>query len=206
MTLLTIRKKQISDMESLAGHPPLQQCKYSAKTSKSLCPGISAHKTNKAIKQALSDQLMMLEKKKSELSAWDDDAKKHFKKWFGKTDDVSRKTMEDRIDKMITMNKTIQLTNFQSAEPPDDADPDLYAYVYADKPPTIYLGQMFCKAPPTGMDSKAGTLCHEMSHFKTIGGTKDYVYGAKNAEQLAKKKPKKAMKSADNFQYYCEGI
>jgi len=56
-----------------------------------------------------------------------------------------------------------------------------------------------------GTDSKSGTLCHEMSHFNSVGATKDHVYGTSNSNALAKADPDKALTNADNFEYYCEG-
>ena len=75
----------------------------------------------------------------------------------------------------------------------------------------------------TGEDSKAGALSHEMSHFIDIGqtregmanadalfaeptgGTEDYIYGAGPARNLATRDPDKALRNADNFEYYIEG-
>ncbi|MFZ6727257.1 M35 family metallo-endopeptidase [Undibacterium sp. MH2W] len=37
----------------------------------------------------------------------------------------------------------------------------------------IYVGELFWSAPMTGIDSKAGTLMPEMSHWKDVGATKD---------------------------------
>lgn len=79
-----------------------------------------------------------------------------------------------------------------------------YAYVYPSQPYTIYLCSVFWTAPMTGTDSKAGTLIHEMSHFTVVAGTDDFVYGQAGAKNLAITDPAKAIKNADNHEYFAE--
>jgi peptidyl-Lys metalloendopeptidase len=81
---------------------------------------------------------------------------------------------------------------------------NVYAYVYANQPYTIYLCGVFWTAPMTGTDSKAGTLIHEMSHFTVVAGTQDYVYGQAGAKNLAITDPDKAVNNADNHEYFAE--
>lgn len=79
-----------------------------------------------------------------------------------------------------------------------------YAYVYPDKPYTIYLCKVFWQAPPVGTDSQAGTLIHEMSHFNVVASTDDYVYGQTGARDLAVTNPDYAVNNADNHEYFAE--
>jgi peptidyl-Lys metalloendopeptidase len=79
-----------------------------------------------------------------------------------------------------------------------------YAYVYPTQPYKVYLCQAFWSAPAMGRDSKAGTLVHETSHFNAVASTQDYVYGATAAKNLAKTNPSKAVKNADNHEYFAE--
>ena len=156
---------------------------------------------DKAIKQALKDQREILEKKKGELEKWDDSAKADFEEWFGGTDEEARKEVTQRIDKILDLNKSFTEKNFKASENPKK---NVFGYVYPNKQDTIYLDHAFERASATGKDSRAGTLCHEMSHFKDYGGTKDHVYGTENARRLAETDPKKALQNADNFEYYLE--
>lgn len=157
------------------------------------------------IKKALENQTIMLQEKKKELENWDkaDEAtKENFKKWFGNDDEESRKTIQERIDKMIELNKNTTIDNFKKADPDNE---DCFAYVYPnDKSHTIYIGKQFSGSPETGRDSTSGTLCHEMSHFSDIGGTEDHVYGTSKAANLAKTNPEDALTNADSFEYYME--
>jgi len=81
---------------------------------------------------------------------------------------------------------------------------NVYAYVYANQPYTIYLCGVFWDAPATGTDSKAGTLIHEMSHFTVVAGTDDWAYGQTNAKNLAISDPNKAIDNADSHEYFAE--
>jgi len=80
----------------------------------------------------------------------------------------------------------------------------VYAYVYPDKPYTIYLCGVFWNAPMTGTDSKGGTLIHETSHFNVVAGTDDWVYGQSGAKSLAISDPTKALDNADSHEYFAE--
>ncbi|HYX37138.1 MAG TPA: M35 family metallo-endopeptidase [Oligoflexus sp.] len=84
------------------------------------------------------------------------------------------------------------------------AKPNTFAYVYRDKNDKMYLANKFFNAPDKGIDSKAGTLVHEGSHYESTMGARDHVYGAEGAEDLAKDDPAKARKNADNVEYLYE--
>ncbi len=79
-----------------------------------------------------------------------------------------------------------------------------YAYVYPTQPYKIYVCNAFWSAPPTGTDSKAGTLVHETSHFNVVASTDDWAYGQSACKKLAAKKPAKAIDNADSHEYFAE--
>ena len=79
-----------------------------------------------------------------------------------------------------------------------------YAYVYPTQPYKIYVCNAFWSAPPTGTDSKAGTLVHEMSHFNVVAATDDWAYGQTACKSLALKKPARAIDNADSHEYFAE--
>ncbi|MEW5941888.1 MAG: M35 family metallo-endopeptidase [Chloroflexota bacterium] len=81
---------------------------------------------------------------------------------------------------------------------------NVYAYVYANQPYTIYLCNVFWSAPLAGTDSKGGTLIHEMSHFNIVAATNDYAYGQGAAMNLAITDPNLALDNADNHEYFAE--
>jgi len=155
------------------------------------------------LSQALKDQQAMLAKKQDELKRWDEDAKAKARTWFGGDDEVTRKKLQERVDRIAALSKATSLDSFKPADPEKEGR---FAYVYAkDESRTIYIDKAFHSAPATGTDSKAGALSHEMSHFRGVGDTTDHVYGPTKAKALAKKDPEAALENADNFEYYLEG-
>jgi hypothetical protein len=81
---------------------------------------------------------------------------------------------------------------------------DLIAYVYRNQPNSIWLCTPYWSLPDIGIDSKAGTIVHEVSHYKVTVDTDDYVYGTVNCRNLAISSPGKAIKNADSYEYFCE--
>ena len=81
---------------------------------------------------------------------------------------------------------------------------DMFAYTF---PGTrkIYLCKKYQKAPQLAkFDSKMGILTHELSH--AICDTNDIVYGQSGCKQLAKKASRRAVKNADNYEYFVETL
>ncbi|MDY6785141.1 MAG: M35 family metallo-endopeptidase [Cyanobacteriota bacterium] len=187
-----------------------QNAQKQLEAQESQVPGLSSDEAKRAIQQALQDQRTMLESKKAELERWDNLARYNFNKWFGTTDEQARQLIQDWIDKMLDLNEQYSLDNFQAGSPSDlglDNPSDfsnIFAYVYPDRPDTIYLGPKFATAPATGINSRAGTLNHEMSHFDIIGGTIDHFYGTEKSLELARDNSQLALENADNFAYYTE--
>lgn len=89
-------------------------------------------------------------------------------------------------------------------------DPGLenaFAYVHGAnvKDKIINFCSAFWKAPTGyGEDSQPGTVLHEMTHFKDVGATGDFVYGHKDAKALADKFPFLSRWNADNFEFFAE--
>jgi len=81
---------------------------------------------------------------------------------------------------------------------------NVYAYVYPNRPYTIYVCGAFWQAPMSGKDSKAGTLVHEMSHFDVTAQTDDWAYGQTACKSLAQTDPAKALDNADSHEYFAE--
>lgn len=85
-----------------------------------------------------------------------------------------------------------------------DCNDSSYAYVFSNQPYKIHLCNAFWNAPNLGIDSKAGTLVHEMSHFTVVAGTSDHAYGTSACQRLATKNPNKAINNADSHEYFAE--
>ncbi len=86
-----------------------------------------------------------------------------------------------------------------------DCSDTWYAFVSPSDPTfTIHLCDVFWQIPTAGIDSRAGTLIHESSHFTTIAGTSDYAYGQSDAQLLALGNPSQAIMNADSHEYFAE--
>jgi len=83
-------------------------------------------------------------------------------------------------------------------------EPFAYAYIYLSRPYEIYLCGLFWSAPRLGIDSQAGTIVHEISHFRDVAGTEDHAYGQNGAMDLAFRYPVLAIDNADNYLYFAE--
>jgi len=86
----------------------------------------------------------------------------------------------------------------------DCTDGDTFAYVYANQPYKVHLCGAFWSAPSLGIDSKAGTVVHETSHFNVVAGTRDYAYGQSSCRSLATSRPDYAIFNADSHEYFAE--
>jgi len=78
---------------------------------------------------------------------------------------------------------------------------NVYGYVYpTDTTFTVYLCGLFWNVP----NERVNTIVHEMSHFRSLGGTNDYAYGKNNCMALARNNPNQATRNADNICYFAE--
>lgn len=155
----------------------------------------------KSVENAIKNLKKRLSQKKDELQKWNKSTKNSVKTWFGSDDQKTKQTLVERISKMEKKLKGYSANNFKLAK---NSKQGLYAYVNPQDDKKIYLGKAFFKAKSTGIDSQMGTIAHEMSHFNSVAGTQDHVYGAANAKQLATKSSTLALDNADNFEYFIE--
>ena len=91
---------------------------------------------------------------------------------------------------------------------PTDRD-FIFAYVLPNREFVVTVCGAFWRAPVTGIDSRAGTLVHEMSHFSSLGAANNAsqfpeVYGTSAALNLAVNNPLHAVNNAENYNYYAE--
>ncbi|HJX28755.1 MAG TPA: M35 family metallo-endopeptidase [Thermoanaerobaculia bacterium] len=121
-----------------------------------------------------------------------------YKTWFGSYTTSRYSTVQSHFNKIYSAFNTKKFTYYC------DCTSSAYAYVYANQPYNVHLCNAFWNAPMTGIDSKAGTLIHEASHFTVLGGTQDYAYGTTNARNLAISNPDRAVMNADNHEYFAE--
>jgi peptidyl-Lys metalloendopeptidase len=139
------------------------------------------------------------------LSYMNDHCDETYVKWMGAYQGSSR--WEAVTQGYGKINDKLSGSGFScNCSPPSCSSSSVFAYVYpTDSTFTIYLCGAFWRASTQiTTDSQPGTLVHEMSHFRAIVGTQDYVYGQAAAQNLAKTNPAKAAMNADNFEYFAE--
>jgi RHS repeat-associated protein len=117
-----------------------------------------------------------------------------YEKWFGVATPVRRNHVTNGYTEIYSALHRDIIFHFTPR--------NVYAYVIPGGPLEIWLGRLFFSAPMTGIDSKAGTLIHELSH--EVHGTADIVYGYSNARILAITSPNDAINNADNYEYFAE--
>ena len=148
--------------------------------------------------------IVLLQKKLELLKKNDPKTLKAFKEWFGSDEENARKKILKRIRKILKVCKRLTRDNFEEITNESD-EKDTYAHAYGkDISHTIYLDIPFWTADIIGKDSKSEIIIHELSHFKDIGDTKDFIYG-KYCLDFAKEYPTDALNNADSFAYFIGG-
>lgn len=125
-----------------------------------------------------------------------------YKKWFGEYNSeraqkvVSALIALTRPEKCFSFNIYIDRSN----------NTDAVAYWMKSSDPkslsVIGLTMRYFKLKEGGVDSRIGTIAHELSH--AFAGTVDHAYGVNNCIRLAKISPEYAIENADSYQYFVE--
>ncbi|CAH3149455.1 unnamed protein product [Pocillopora meandrina] len=115
--------------------------------------------------------------------------------WFGKTFMKARKVF---LDMKMKSAQTEMIYIFDGKH----CKKSVFAYTYLGSQ-EIFLCKAFNEAETlVGFDTKAGIVIHELSH--ALSYRDDVTYGTDSCKKLAKRKAKKALKNADNYEYYVE--
>jgi uncharacterized Zn-binding protein involved in type VI secretion len=165
---------------------------------------LSEEKKAEFILQAIEDAVKLLERKLLLLNRRDPKTLKLFKLWFATDDEIAFMIITSRIEKELTILKSLCLNDFKIVE---DEETRRYSYgmVYSgDEFPFVYLGDLFWNPLPSKKITKAFVLIHEISHFDFVGMTEDFDYGVSDCLSIAEKSRFKALYNADTFAYFIE--
>jgi peptidyl-Lys metalloendopeptidase len=130
-----------------------------------------------------------------------------FVRWFGPWSEASRATVQAVINGIQGQGLCKNHTIWSISYPPK---PDMIAAFHrhddssAEPWDGMGLYPLYWKEPDHGVDSKIGTLAHELSHG--YGDTEDHAYGQAKCLALARRDPGKAMANADSYQYFLEEL
>ena len=123
-----------------------------------------------------------------------------YQDWFGAFDQDRYDTIIEHYTKLTSGLVNDEITYDLTGT---DCGAGWYAYTYYGSR-TVWLCSSFWGAPHIGVDSKFGTLIHELTHAYL--DTDDYVYGSSGAQNLANTDPNKAINNADNHEYFAERL
>ncbi|MGO8927615.1 MAG: M35 family metallo-endopeptidase, partial [Limisphaerales bacterium] len=134
-------------------------------------------------------------------------AEPFLEQWFGYNNGLANKEqVVANLSKIRNQLANLKPENFLYDSAPSGNTAGAFAYVYPDDPKKIYLTDAFFAMPNSGVDTKAGTLIHENSHPTAVLGTDDLAYGPHDAAALASEDRGKALRNADNYEYFNEGL
>ena len=127
-----------------------------------------------------------------------------FEKWFGCFNEERKLVIVERIKRQIVFFEGLGLNRFSRIIHEADYRV-LFAQAYrTDNSYTVYLGTSFWNTKSLKAYTRETVLIHEISHFKSVGGTIDYGY-VEECEELVNDDPRKALYNADSYALFITG-
>jgi uncharacterized Zn-binding protein involved in type VI secretion len=153
------------------------------------------------VSRVIKECIVLLENRLALLVKDDLGTKERFVKWFGVYAKYTKAVIVKRIIKQIHFFKELRLRMFDKIYNEGEYR-RTYAYVYSDdEAHTIYLGNPFWTSEKIKRDTKVAILIHEVSHFESVGNTRDHGY-YHQCESLGKDRPDKALYNADSYVFF----
>jgi len=119
-----------------------------------------------------------------------------YRTWFGGYSDSNWNHVTNVFRLVHTR---LQSSTFNGYCNPSGCGSNTFGYVYpTDNTFTVHLCSLFWSMP----NERQNTIIHEISHFRTLGGTQDYAYGESPCKSLASSNPNNACRNADNICYF----
>ena len=129
---------------------------------------------------------------------------RRFTEWFGQVSTERYSTAQLAFDRIASAlsNQTIGFDctcNISNRE-------NVFAFVFANDPFNMNVCPVFFRVPPSGTDSRSGTIVHEISHFNVVIGSDDFqsALNQSGSRQLANSNPSLAIRNANAFEYFAE--
>jgi len=127
-----------------------------------------------------------------------------YKKWFGVCPNAAN---VDHVKKVVSNIISRRNAGYRADCSRSGCPANTYAYVYpTDTTYTVHLCSSFFTTTTASCswDCTGGVMIHELSHFNSVGATKDYAYGTTACQNLASSNPSQAIANADNYEYFNE--
>lgn len=139
-----------------------------------------------------------------------------YARWFGKYTPAQAEIVRHNLKSIAGAIRSGAVTAQCDPVRGDACEIDFYAFVYEDEPYLIHFCPRFFNQPamsalrPGGLFSnngtRAGTVIHEISHFRVIGRTLDTCYARDVCEEMAQDDAAAAIGNADSYQYFAEDV
>lgn len=151
--------------------------------------------------KVIKECIVLLQHRLALLVKDDPETMERFVKWFGLFTDERKAVIVERMERQIKFFKEVTLRMFDKISYEGDYQ-KLFAMVYStDELRTIYLGSHFWNDKSSKKYTKATVLIHEVSHFKSIGSTRDHDYDG-FCENLPNISLRKALYNADSYAFF----
>ena len=188
------RQRSQPDARERESEGPLGAAALAAGPLPPIIDGGSDHEP-RSIKHAHANAFVLVEGAIADL---DDQAK--YEKWFGAPTTARVEKVKSAYTKIRNRMRRARFTYRVGGPECTDSD---FAYTY-DEAQEIILCKLFWDAPAQGFSSKAGTIVHEHSHSDALTSDVKQGYGMENARRLASERPGKAVRNADNYEFFAE--
>ncbi|HVI02801.1 MAG TPA: M35 family metallo-endopeptidase [Enhygromyxa sp.] len=128
---------------------------------------------------------------------------KYYDEWFGAHTTDRAQKVDEKLDKIVEgLDEGIEYKCHSKTE--RKCEKGTIAWVIPVLSDKVHLCERFFEKDDVGWDTKWGILVHEFSHLFAL--THDYEYGRPDSLALADNQPNKAVKNADNYEYFVEDI
>jgi peptidyl-Lys metalloendopeptidase len=135
----------------------------------------------------------------------------NYSKWFGSYTPERGETVKNNLS-LLRSHMLIGVISYHCGCPAALEARGTIAAVHSpsngivETPYHVHLCEAYFNLNATGMDSRPGTILHEMAHFDIVNGTHDHCYGATTCSTMAASDPEKAIRNSDNYQYFAESL
>ena len=139
-----------------------------------------------------------------------------YERWFGSYSKTNAETVRRNLKSIATAIRSGEVSYQCDPLGTGACEVGTYAFVYDDTPYHVHLCQRFFRQPVMASlrpgsqfsdnGSRAGTIIHEVSHFRVVASTEDHCYTRRDCADFAIHSPQRAIENADSYQYFAEDI
>lgn len=139
-----------------------------------------------------------------------------FETWFGKYTPAAAEDVRRNLKSIVAAIRSGTVTTTCETVEPAGCEQGFYAYVYDDEPYLIHICPAFFSLPnmarlrpgqlSSNFGTRAGTIIHEISHFKVVADTEDNCYARDVCADMAQTDQVSALNNADSYQYFAEDV